>query len=209
MLAAGLGISAWISALCPRPHASCRCAAVSLVMKLLHEEFPGGKAAVHLLVYTAQGHPRETLEKDRTGAFSSLNNCSIKYWWIYTIVDWADDSTNPFVNKFQSFSRSVVLSAGWQALISLLAPPRIPDVNHLFINTLLTPVLKIFCIPWQWNQRTCTSYRRGTTSPLQRLVSFENPFCDCFCVMQSGGWLLCPCCLTAFMVCSPGPSHSP
>lgn len=140
MLAAGLGISVWISAICPGPHASCRCAAVSLVMKLLHEEeFPGGKAAVHLLVYTAQAHPRETLERDRTGAFSSLNNCSIKYWWIYTIVDWADD---PLVNKFQSFSRSVVLSAGWQALISLLATLRIPDVNHLFINTLLDPCIE-------------------------------------------------------------------
>lgn len=148
MLAAGSGISAWISAICPRPHASCCCAAVSLVMELLREgefreeEFVKKKAAVHLLVYTARGHPRETLERDKTGAFTSLNNCSIKYWWIYKIVDGADDSTNPFVNEFQSFSRSVVLSAGCQAFILSLVTLRVPDVNHLFINTLLDPCIE-------------------------------------------------------------------
>lgn len=58
------------------------------MVELLREErLPGGKAAVYLLVYTAQGHSQEAPERNKAVAFTSLNHCSIKYCWIYMVVE--------------------------------------------------------------------------------------------------------------------------
>lgn len=157
-------------------------------------------------------HPWETLERDK--AFTSLNDCAIKYCWIYTIVDWAYDFTNPFANKFQSFSRSVTLSAGWQALIWLLVTLCVPNVSHLFISILLVDS----CIENLLGTLTVEHENMHQLQKRHHQPTAETPFIWkyimwLFFVMQCDGWLLWPClvlcCLTAFMVCSPGLSHSP